>query len=256
MKAYRRIAMDEGEAMPPHRPYYPPLPSYYRDVEFQLVYFRSDPAIVREHLPEPLEPDPEGLAVAFSIKVPFCSSYGPFNEAGLSLRCLFRDRMAFFNSHLYLDNVAAICAGRERWGAPKEYGEVEIGTRGNLVYSRTLKEGVPIMTLTSDIREPATSDEISPGFASYRLKLIPRADGPGAAIKQIVNAAPKDMQTKLLFKGDGMIEFGSTANSDLAPFRPIEILEAYYQVATYTEVYGEVVYDYLKDGGTQEDGVG
>lgn len=246
MKAYRRLPQGEGEGMPAHRPYYPSPKNYYRDVEFQLIYFRTDPDVIREHLPEPIEADPEGLAVAFSIKVPFCSAYGPFNEAGLSVRCVFRGQPAFFNTHLYLDNVAAICAGREIWGAPKEYAEVDISMHRNLVYSQTVKEGVPIMTLTSDVSRPASPDELTPIFPSYRLKLIPRADGPGPAIKQIVNASPEDMESRLLFKGNGAIEFGRTANSDLAVFEPREIVGAFYQVATYTEVYGEIVYDYLK----------
>ena len=246
MKAYHRLPVDEGAAMPAHRPYYPSPKSYYRDVEFQLIYFHTDPAAVHEHLPEPLEADPEGLAVAFSIKVPFCSAYGPFHEAGLSVRCSFRGETAFFNTHLYLDNVAAICAGREIWGAPKEYAEVDIGTRRNLIYSRTVKEGVPIMTLTSDVSQPASPDEMIPMFPSLRLKMIPRADGPEPAIKQIVNASPEDMETKLLFKGNGSIEFGRTANSDLSVFEPRDIVAAFYQIATYTEVYGEIVYDYLK----------
>lgn len=246
MKAYRRLPMNEGFAMPAHRSYYPALPSYYRDVEFQLIYFRTDPAVVREHLPEPLEADPEGLAVAFSIKVPFCSAYGPFHEAGLCVRCSFRDQQAFFNTHLYLDNVAAICAGREIWGAPKEYAEVTIEHKGNVIYAQTVKDGVPIMTLTSTINQKAEPHEVIPLFPSYRLKLIPRADGPGPAIKQIVNASPADMESKLLLKGTGMISFGSSANSDLAVFQPREILGAFFEIGTYTEVYGEVVYDYLK----------
>lgn len=246
MKAYRRLPVDEGEVMPAHRPYYPSPTGHYRDVEFQLIYFRTDPAIVREHLPEPLEADPEGLAVAFSIKVPFCSAYGPFHEAGLSVRCSFRGESAFFNSHLYLDNVAAICAGREIWGAPKEYAEVDIEMHRNMVYSQTIKEGIPIMTLTSDVSRPATEEEMIPMFPSYRLKLIPRADGPGPAIKQIVNASPEDTVTTKLYKGNGMIDFGRSANSDLSVFEPQEIIGAFYQVSSYSEVYGEIVYDYLK----------
>jgi acetoacetate decarboxylase len=246
MKAYRRLPLDEGQIMPAHRSWFPTPPTYYRDVEFQLVYFRTDPAVVREHLPEPLEPDSDGLAVAFGIKVPFCSAYGPFNEAGISVRCTFRGQTAFFNTHLYLDNPAAICAGREIWGAPKEYAQVTFTTRGNLVYCQTVKDGVPIMTITSDITQKAEPAEVIPMFPSYRLKLIPKADAPGPAIKQIVNASPADMELKLLMKGNGMITFGSSANSDLAALTPREIVAAFYEVATYTEVWGEIVYDYLK----------
>jgi len=41
------------------------------------------------------------------------------------------------------------------------------------------------------------------------------------------------------------VSFGASANSDLRPFGPIEVVAAFYQVASYTETYGTVVYDYL-----------
>lgn len=243
---FARLPAEAGYAMPPHRPYYPPLPTYYRDVRFQLVYFRADPARLRALLPEPLEPAADGLCVAFGIDVPFSSSYGPFHEAGIQIKVTFGERTGFFNSHLYLDNVMAICSGRERWGAPKEYAQVQIEQHNNLLVTRTRKEGVNIMTITSDLGEPTTPDALIPMFPSYRLKLIPRADGPGAAIKQLVTAAPQNVTTHLLYQGSGTVSFDASANSDLRLFGPVEETMAFYQIASYTETYGEVVYDYLK----------
>jgi acetoacetate decarboxylase len=97
---YQRLPADAGEAMPAHRPYYPPLPTYYREVRFQLVYFCADPAAIRPYLPEPLEPAEDGLCVAFGIDVPFSSSYGPFHEAGIQVKVNFRGQSGFFNNHL------------------------------------------------------------------------------------------------------------------------------------------------------------
>lgn len=243
-----RLAPDAGESMPAHRPYYPPLPTYYRKVRFQLIYFRADPVRLRNFLPAPLEPATDGLCVAFGIDVPFSSSYGPFHESGIQIKVTFREQSAFFNSHLYLDNVPAICSGRERWGAPKEYAQVQFEQHHNLLLSRTIKDGVTLMTLTSELGAPAQPEAMIPMFPSYRLKLIPRADGPGAAIKQLVAAAPEDVTTHLLYGGQGTVAFAATANSDLRPFGPVGEVAAFYQVASYTETYGQVVYDYLQPG--------
>jgi len=232
--------------MPAHRPYYPPLPTYYRDVRFLLLYFRAEPERLRNFLPEPLEASADGLCVAFGIDVPFSSSYGPFHESGIQIQCTFQGETAFFNSHLYLDNIPAICSGRERWGAPKEYAEVSFKEENNLLVSQTTKDGLTIMTLTAEIGAPVEPDALIPMFPSYRLKLIPRADGPGAAIKQIVEASPEHVTTHLLYGGNGTAAFAATANSDLRPFGPVEEVAAFYQVASYTESYGRVVYDYLE----------
>jgi acetoacetate decarboxylase len=249
MKAYRRLGMGEGEAMPAHRAYYPPLPSYYRDVAFQTIFFRADPRTVREYLPEPLEPDPEGMAMVMSIQVPFCSAYGPFNEIEFSVRCSFRGEPGYYDIILFHDNPRAICAGRERWGVPKVYAErVDIAHRGNLVVTQVVQQGITVATLTSTIHEKARHDEMPPIGHWYDLKIIPRADGPGAALKQLLKAGLGDWESKLLFKGNGMVEFGRSADCDLAPLNPIEIVGAFYEVASYTEVYAEIIYDYLNPG--------
>ena len=48
---FTRLAAHAGDAMPAHRSYYPPLPTYYRDVGFQLAYFQADPSRLRALLP-------------------------------------------------------------------------------------------------------------------------------------------------------------------------------------------------------------
>ena len=123
---------------------------------------------------------------------------------------------------------------------------MQIAQHQNLLVSRTIKDGVTIMTLTSDLGMPAQPDEMVPMFPSYRLKIIPRADGPGAAIKQLVEAAPEDVTTHLLYKGGGTVAFDASANSDLRPFGPVEEIGAFYQVASYSETYGRIVHDYLQ----------
>lgn len=237
----------ETAGMPAHRSYYPSLPTQYRDVRFQTVFFRVEPERMQPFLPAPLTPHPEGLCVAFGIDVPFSSSYGPFHESGIQIQALYRDEPVFFNSHLYLDNVPAICAGRERWGAPKEYAQVQMEQHHNLLTCRTRKDGVEIMTLTSSLGMPAQEADLIPMFPSYRLKSIPRADGPGAAVRQLVEATPVDVTTHLLYRGEGTAAFAGTANSDLRAFAPVAEVTAFYQVASYTETYGRIVHDYRTD---------
>ncbi len=198
-------------------------------------------------MPAPLTPHPEGLCVAFGLDVPFSSTYGPFHESGIQIQALYQGQAVFFNSHLYLDNVPAICAGRERWGAPKEYADVKISQQHNLRTCQTYKDGLEIMTITSTIESPAQQSELISLFPSYRLKSIPRADGPGAALTQLVEASPVDVTTDLLYKGRGTVSFGYTAHSDLRPFTPMEEGVAFYQIASYTETYGRIVHDFLTE---------
>ena len=235
---------DSGYAMPPHRPYYPPLPTYYRDVRFQIVFFTADPERLLAIVPEPLEPGADGLCAAFAIDVPFSSDYGPFQESGVMERVTFRGRSGFYCSHVFLNNVRAIVSGRERWGTPKMYAEVQCERQGNTLLSVTVMDGIELMTVCSELGKPASPEQMTPLFPAYRLKIIPKADGPGFALKQLVTAAPTEVMTQLLYRGHGSVAFHPAAGTDLAALTPLDTGDAFYQVASYTESYGEVVYDY------------
>jgi acetoacetate decarboxylase len=243
VRAYCRLARDEGEAMPAHRPLYPLLPAYYQDAEFQLIYFRTDPVVVQAHLPEPLKADPGGMALVVGLWAPACS-YGQYAETSLRLRCEFNGRIGFYSSHQYVDNVAVLCAGRERWGGPKEYAEVVFERHDDSIRTRTIKEGIEIMSFTSRIIGPVTEDAIIPTGPSYRLKLIPRADGPGPAIKQLISYTAQESSTKQIFDATAALSFHSTACSDLAVFDVREVISAFHQVMDVTEGYGQIAHDY------------
>jgi len=243
----RRLKIDEGYGMPPSEPYYPPLPTYYRDVRFQVIYFKAGEKKVRQLIPEPMEPSPRGLCVAFSIDVPFSTSYGAFLETGVQEQVVFKGQMGFYCSHVFLNNVPAIVSGRERWGTPKMFADIRVEKCDNLLVSTTVKDNVTVMTLTSRAEKTVTEKEMVSLFPSYRLKIIPKADGPGPAIKQIVTAAPRDAVIQGMFKGSGTVALGSSVNTALSMLEPLRVLEAFHYVASYTESYGEIVYDYLKE---------
>jgi acetoacetate decarboxylase len=242
------LRQDAGYSMPAHRPYYPPLPTYYRDVRFQIVFFSADPAQVRSIVPEPLEPAADGLCAAFTVDVPFSSDYGPFQESGLLERVLFRGAAGFYCSHVFLNNVRAIVSGRERWGTPKVYADVRLAQHGDSLLSVTAMDGIEVMTVRSHLGKPASPQAMMPIFPAYRLKIIPRADGPGFALKQLVTAAPTEATTHLFYEGAGAVAFHPAASEDLAALRPLSPGPAFYQVASYTESYGEVVYTYPQSG--------
>ena len=119
----------------------------------------------------------------------------------------------------------------------------------SLMIISTGESGHPFSRRYDDLGELWARGDMIPMFPSYRLKIIPKADGPGAAIKQLVTAAPQDVTIHELFRGQGTVDFGASANSDLRSFAPLAEANAFYQVASYVETYGEVVFDYLTNSG-------
>ncbi|MCC7320963.1 MAG: acetoacetate decarboxylase family protein [Rubellimicrobium sp.] len=243
--SFRSLGHDEGDVLPAHRQTYPAIPTFYHGLETQFVEFTTDPAVVAAHLPAPLKADPEGRAVAVGIRINL-SSYGPFNEAGIYLRCTLDGQPAVYNSHLYLDNVTAICAGRERWGVAKEFATITFEDHENVRVCNVMKEGDLIMRVSNTWDALIEPEDLPVLYPNYNLKLIPRADGPGPAIKQLVGYESEGVGQSRQYRGRGMVEFRSTAKTDLAPFTPRSVGSGFYHIGDLKELHGTIAIDYLK----------
>ena len=96
-------------------------------------------------------------------------------------------------------------------------------------------------------REASEADfpDLSP---SWRLKVIPRADGQGADVCQLIDGAPAMQEVTVHERrlGKGEVEFHSGSPYDLSDFTPREYLGARYLEMDYTEGYGRIVRDFLR----------
>jgi acetoacetate decarboxylase len=244
-----RLAWDEGWTIPFDAPYYPPPPVIYRNVEFQYVFFDTDPEAVARHLPEPLEPAPDGAAMAMGIRVPFSSGYGAFTEALVQLKCTLRGQTGWYCSHVWHDGPRGIAAGREIWGTPKIFADLDVRNVEGGYLSRATVSGAPIVTISSTHDRPADIAEVPSLEPNWRLKMIPRADGPGLAVKQLIDGTPAttDLQVHVALAGRGTVEFHASPFSDLAALSPRGPGRAFYLETSYSEGYGAIAIDYLAE---------
>ena len=217
----------------------------------QYVLFRCAPANLAALLPEPLQVDPGGSCVAAGLDVPFCTNYGAFQESFLLLPSLFEGSPGYYCSHVFHNGPAGIAAGREIYGTPKLYADVSFRRHEMAVVTDTVYGGTMVMRVESTFGAAARAESL-PSFApSWRLKLIPRADGPGPAIKQLIDGGPatSDLEVHLASRGTGRVSFHPSARCDLTGLSPTEYGPSYYVECSYTEGYAAVVYDYLADRG-------
>ena len=240
---------DDGWAIPFDSPYYPPLPAHYRGVWFQFVFFEADPDAVSRFLPDPLQASPDGLCGAVGIKVPFSSAYGAFNEAGLMLRCSFRGQAGWYWSHVWHDGPAGIAAGREIYGTPKIFTSLDIRKSERTMFTQGVMGEVPVVTISSTIEDLVAEDVLPSMSPAWRLKIIPRADGPGPAIKQLIDgtAASLDLKMGPVYRGRGTVAFEPSPLCDVTALRPRSFGDAYYFEADYSEGYATIAHDYLAD---------
>ena len=239
---------NDGWNIPPSDPFYPPLPAIYRNVRFQFLFFTAAVDAVAGYLPEPLEPSPDGLCVASGLDIPFCSAYGPFLEAFVLLKCRFRGQTGFYSTHVFHNGPAGIAAGREVYGTPKVFADLDVRQIERSMYTEARMGGVPVIRLSTVATEGAPPDAMPRLAPAWRLKIIPRADGPGPAIKQLIDAGPaaRDVTVHYCARGSGSVHFEASPYVDLTPLQPLTCGDAFYLESSYSEYYGEITYDYLK----------
>ncbi len=241
------LGHDEGWCIPADRPFYPPLPAHYRNVRFQFVFFRADPSAVAQLLPEPLEPDPDGMCVAVGLAIPFCSHYGAFLEGAVEEKCRFRGQTGWYCSHVFHDGPAGIAAGREIYGTPKIYSGLTVKQVERTMITTARLADLPVMTVASTMETPCSPEQMPALAPSWRLKIIPRADRPGPAIKQLIDGAPamQDLKVYAFFKGNGTVRFEPSPVCALTGLQPRAYLDAFYMEASYSETFAKIAYDYL-----------
>lgn len=244
------IPLEQIMNMPAFSPYYPMPPARYRNVRFQYVHFRADVAAVDRVLPACFEPAADGYCVAFGLSAGWTANYGAFEESGLMVKCVYEGQTGFFCPVVFLNSRSSIPAGREIYGTPKVYADIEVSMDERVMYTETRIAGVSLLSIRSTMHRPADPSDMPDLCPAWRLKVIPKADGTGAEVMQLIDGsgAISEVTTHVCRQGDGVVEFHPSPIYNLSDFTPLEYFGAFYLEMDYTEGYGEIVHDFLAEG--------
>ena len=242
------IPLDQIAGMPAFSPYFPMLPARYRNARFQYVCFHADVAAVDRVLPACFEPAPDGYCVAIGISIPWAANYGAFDESVLVVKCRLDGEDGYFAPVVFLNSQGSIPAGREIYGTPKVYADMKVWMDERVMVTDTLVGGGNAMSIRSTMHREASTDELPALAPSWRLKVIPRVDGSGCDVMQLIDGAKatSDVSVHVCRKGDGAVHFEPIPTYDLSAFAPLDYCGAYYVEQDYTEGYGEIVRDFLQ----------
>ena len=105
-------------SMPAASPSYPRGPYRFIDREFMIVTYETDRDLLREAVPEPLEPNADGHVLYEWIRMPDSSGFGDYTESGIVIPCTFKGEAINYTAQMFLDDEPPISAGREIWGFP------------------------------------------------------------------------------------------------------------------------------------------
>ena len=169
-------------AMPLTSPAYPPGPYRFRQREYLVIAYRTDPRKLRELVPEPLQVEEAVVKYEF-IRMPDSTGFGDYTESGQVIPVSFEGRKGAYAHCMFLNDEPPIAAGRELWGFPKKLADpslrVEVDTLvGTLDYGpvrdRDRHDGLQVRAggrrrSRGLAREPRTSCS-----RSFRTSMEPR----------------------------------------------------------------------------------
>ena len=242
------IPMDQIANMPAFSSYYPMPPARYRQAQFQYVFFQADPAAIDRVLPACFEPVEDGLCAAIGISIPWSANYGAFEESVLTVPCSYEGQMGYFTPVAFLNSRSSIPAGREIYGTPKVAADITVAMDERVMFTDTQVAGASVLSIRSTMHKEATVEEMPVLQPAWRLKVIPRADGPGAEVMQLIDVSEvtTDVNVHICRAGDGVIECRPSPIYDLSDFMPRSYAGAYYVEMDYTERYARIVKDFLE----------
>ena len=111
--------------------------------------------------------------------------------------------------------------------------------------------GVDIAAVRSTAHLPCDPADLPDLTPMWRLKVIPRADGNGLDVLQLVSGGRQAADTVVHVSraGDGVVEFRPSPVFDVMGLEPREFTGAFYAESDFTEDFGVIDRDFLKEPG-------
>jgi acetoacetate decarboxylase len=230
---------------------YPAPPLTYEGSRVVVVAFRTSPEVLRALVPEPLVPNAAGeLSAAIAhhhVVAPMPLSY---YEAFLVIPVSHEGAAGQYIPVLYLDDAVAIIGGREIWGFSKFDAAIRIVEEGEEVHASVERGSVTLIDISLRPGDPLVPVPEMPNPPIFNVKLIPSVEkGAPPDVMQLTATTLGNRTVTDLRPGVGMLAFDSTPEDPLGGIPVLEIIRAACYQSGFTLDYGEVVYDYLAQGG-------
>ncbi len=202
--------------------------------------FLTDPAVIRELLPPPLEPAAEARVSVSVYRIGESNCVGGFDGASVNLACRYNGEDGLYCVTMPMSTDTAIIFGRELYAEPKKLAECRVERRGRFVHGSVTRHGLTYIELTGDFEgelEPVDRAGIS---AHYYFKYLPAADGRGLAFDpQLVRVTHRG-RTHRIMRGTGTITFRESTHDPVIDI-PVLMVEGAAFSESETHTTAEVV---------------
>lgn len=206
--------------MPVDAPLYQKPPFYYKDAQLVLFKYETDAEAAASILPAPLELTDVPTATLALAEYPW-TTFGPYNEAILFIRCTYRGRPMQYIAQILLTTEPPMAAGREIWGIPKKLAHIGFVTENDQVMGYV--ERPKGLRLCSGVMRPERPVTLSSFHAlpSVCLRVIPSPEeGAPPSLAELIEI-DVEQRPKAIWEGPGSCYF--TGASALDPWHKIPV---------------------------------
>lgn len=202
--------------------------------------FLTDPEVVRELLPPPLEPAAEPRASVSVYQIGRSNCVGPFNGASINLACRYNGEDGLYCLTMPMSTDTAMVFGRELYAEPKKLAECVLDERGRFVHGTVTRHGIAYIDLTGTFEGELQEAGRASTSQHYYYKYLPSADGRGLAFDpQLVRVTHRG-RTHRLKHGSGTITFRESAHDPVIDL-PVLMVEGFTFSESETYTTAEVV---------------
>ena len=233
-------------AMPLTSPAFPPGPYRFKNREFLIVTYRTDPDALRAVVPEPLQITDAIVKYEF-IRMPDSTGFGDYTESGQVIPVTFNGVAGGYVHSMYLNDEAPIAGGRELWGFPKKLASPKLVIETDTLVGTLDYGSVRVATATLGYKHRAldTAGVLKGLLApNYLLKIIPHVDG-SARICELVQYFLEDVTVKGAWTGPSALELAHHALAPVARLPVLEVISGTHLLTDMTLGMGSVIHDYL-----------
>ena len=203
------------------------------------VTFLSDPDVIGELLPPPLEAaEPRVTISVYEFAESNC--VGPFSGASVSLACRYDGNDGSYCLAMPRSTDAAVVFGREHYGEPTKLASCHVEQRGHFAHGTVARHGVTYIELAGVFDEPLSASGRATVSQHYSFKFLPEASGEGLAFDpQLVRVTHRAL-THQLTRGSGTVILRESRHDPVIDIPVLEVEGATFSHGE-TRTSGEVV---------------
>jgi acetoacetate decarboxylase len=190
------------------------------------VHFETDPGVVAELLPPPLEPSPNPVGVAWVRDVGNSTTVGPYLVAGLAVRAKFREITANYVVAQPVSTSAALTFGRDTYGEPAKLAKVVFEEQDEHVWGSAERHEIRYLSVRGRCNEQSPTGREGNGF--FYFKYLLRPDGAGFDTPPVLVHAIEDVGVKSARRGRGELVFRDSAHDPVHDIPVRQVMDAVY----------------------------